>query len=81
MVKVYSCDHAYTQDPAFDLASFLRCPGATFQGINTLALLLRMELYVDESRWKSLDRSTQISINQLIISCEDQIVPLLKAWN
>jgi hypothetical protein len=69
------------QDPAFDLADFLRCPGAVFQGINTLALLLRMELYVDESRWKSLDRSTQISINQLIISCEDQIVPTLKAWN
>lgn len=46
------------QDPAFDLADFLRCPGAVFQGINTLALLLRMELYVDESRWKSLDRST-----------------------
>jgi hypothetical protein len=69
------------QDPAFDLGDFLRCPGAVFQGINTLALLLRMELYVDESRWKSLDRSTQISINQLIISCEDQIVPMLKAWN
>ena len=62
MVKVYGCDHAYTQDPTFDLASFLHCPGATFQGINTLALLVRLELYVDEGRWKSLDRHTQSSL-------------------
>ena len=40
-----------------------------------------MELFVDEHRWKSLDKSTQISLNQLIISLEDQIVPSLKAWN
>jgi hypothetical protein len=40
-----------------------------------------MELYVDEHRWKSLDTQSQLILNQFIVSCEEQIVPILKVWN
>lgn len=39
----------------FDIAEKVNCPGAVINGINTMGLMLRMELYVDEHRWKSLD--------------------------
>lgn len=35
----------------FDVGEALRCPGAQISGINTMALLMRLELYVDEHRW------------------------------
>jgi hypothetical protein len=44
-----------SQSDKLDIASRLGCKGATIQGINTIALMMRMELYVDEIRWKSLD--------------------------
>ena len=42
----------------FDIASKIRCPDAQIQGVNTTALMVRLELFVDELRWKSVDKNT-----------------------
>jgi hypothetical protein len=34
----------------------IECPGAMITGINTIALMARIELYVDEMKWKKLDK-------------------------
>jgi hypothetical protein len=60
MVKVYKLDSdnfATNQN----LPHALKVPGAIFQGINTIGLMLRMELYVDEHRWKSLSDSNKMT--------------------
>jgi len=54
MLKVYRQDLDSDLNPE-DLARRLGCPGAVISGINTFALMLRIELFVDEYRWKSLD--------------------------
>lgn len=42
----------------FDISKKIHCKGASIHGINTIALMVRMELYVDEFRWKSADKNT-----------------------
>jgi hypothetical protein len=55
MVKVYKQSSSRDLNPEdFDIAKQIRCPGALISGINTCALMLRIELFVDEWRWKSL---------------------------
>lgn len=48
--------------------------------------MLRMELYVDEQRWKQIaerepSKQTQVCLNTFITACEEQIVPCLLKWN
>lgn len=42
----------------FNLAKKINCKGAIINGVNTLALMSRMELYVDEYKWKNVDKNT-----------------------
>lgn len=59
--------------PNYDLGEKLNCKGAIINGINTIALMLRMELYVDEHRWKSVNKETQVNLNTVIQCCEEQV--------
>ena len=38
-----------------DIARAINCQGAVISGINTIALMARMELYVDRALWHSCD--------------------------
>lgn len=81
MVKVYKLENEYNEEAKFNIAERLRCPGALITGINTIGLMMRMELYLEEERWKSLDVNTQSSLNALMSACEEQIIPTLFHWN
>jgi len=49
MVKVYKQSSSRDLNPEdFDIAKQIGCPGALISGINTCALMLRIELFVDE---------------------------------
>jgi hypothetical protein len=50
-------------------------------GVNTTALMVRLELFVDEHRWLTADRNTQIGLNTVMSICEENIIPYLRAWN
>lgn len=67
--------------PNYDLGEKLNCKGAIINGINTIALMLRMELYVDEHRWKSVNKETQVNLNTVIQCCEEQVSQILFNWN
>lgn len=43
--------------------------------------MLRFELYVDESKWKSINKETQITLNTLMSCCEEALHPILLDWN
>ena len=43
--------------------------------------MLRIELYVDEYKWKRISKETQVCLNTLMISLEELIQPLLIGWN
>lgn len=81
MAKVYKSESLLSTTEL--IGETIGCKGAVIAGINTIALLMRMELYVDEHRWKSLqdEKQTQTALNALISACEDQIVPTLIHWN
>jgi hypothetical protein len=64
-----------------NLAERLNCKGALLQGINTIGLMMRLELYVDERSWQAADKNTQLCMNQLITVCEDNIIDTLLHWN
>jgi len=53
MLRVYHQE--LDSNPEADLGRRLGCPGAVISGINTIGLMLRIELFVDEHRWKSLN--------------------------
>ena len=63
------------------LGDKIGCPGGVFNGINTIALMLRMELYVDENRWKNSSKETRISLNTFITCCEEKLYLKLIEWN
>jgi hypothetical protein len=67
----------------FNIPQALGCPGSQISGINTMALMLRMELYVDEARWRSDEeqKEIQVALNTLIQTCEELIGPTLIHWN
>lgn len=53
MLKVYKLEDCYTnhmQDSSF-LENRINCEGASLSGINTIAYLGRLELYVSEYHW------------------------------
>lgn len=78
MIKVYKLDsdilgkHS-SELGEYDLGRMIGCDGAQIQGINTLGLMMRLELYVDEARWKSLEghKNSQIALNTFVSSCEE----------
>ena len=80
MLKVYKLETEY-EAAKFNIAERLKCPGALISGINTIGLMMRMELYLDEDRWKALDVNSQSSLNALMSACEEQIIPTLFHWN
>ena len=43
----------YNPSKSNKIAEKINCPGAVITGINTIALMTRMELYVNEKVWKS----------------------------
>lgn len=55
MAKVYRLDEG---TPLAEYPARIGCPGAQIQGINTAALMIRLEMYVDEARWKRLDEES-----------------------
>ena len=63
------------------LGDKIGCTGGVFNGINTIALMLRMELYVDENRWKNSSKETRISLNTFITCCEEKLYQKLIEWN
>jgi hypothetical protein len=73
MLKVYKLDNEFKEHHSSEMSEFelgrkIGCEGALIQGINTLGLMMRMELYVDEARWKSLDghKESQVMLNTFI---------------
>ncbi len=56
MAKVYRKEAEYSADSigSFNLQEEIGCKGAQINGINTVALMMRLELYVDEQRWKGV---------------------------
>jgi hypothetical protein len=70
-----------TNELTFDIGKRLNCPRANISGINTIGLMLRMELYVDEDRWNKATEETKLQLNSLIDICEDKIIPTLLHWN
>ena len=43
--------------------------------------MIRLEMYVDEGRWKALDEESQCILNSFIQKTEELIVPVLENWN
>jgi hypothetical protein len=66
MLKVYKLDEEFQDLSDKGIPDALGCPGSQIGGINTTALMLRMELYVDEYRWHSLDVGSQADLNGFI---------------
>jgi hypothetical protein len=58
MLKAYKMDEYYEMHmnnkeyPEFSLSKMINCQNASISGINTTAYLSRIELYVDEFKWK-----------------------------
>jgi len=42
------------------------CPNAQIEGLNTSALMIRLEMYVNEKSWRALDEETQVVLNNFI---------------
>ena len=78
IAKVYRLEEA---TPLADYPNRIGCPDAQIQGINTSALLLRLEMYVDEARWKDVNEDTKSILNSFIQKAEELIVPTLEVWN
>mmetsp|Transcript_8811 Transcript_8811/g.6551 ORF Transcript_8811/g.6551 Transcript_8811/m.6551 type:complete len:101 (-) Transcript_8811:342-644(-) len=53
------------------IANMLNCEGAKIQGINTMALMSRLELYVDKDKWLNSSKFTKIVLNSFISESED----------
>lgn len=59
----------------------INCEGALFTGINTIAMMARIELFVDEERWRSSSKDTQMLLYSLITKGEEKLVDVVKEWN
>lgn len=84
MLKVYKLEHHYSRhmlDPK-TTHSLINCDGCLqFSGVNTVAFLSRLELYVNADKWLSASLFQQSALTVLINDLEDRMSEILLEWN
>jgi len=74
MLKAYKLEDHYSSHLADSkhLEGLINCKGANMSGINTIAYLARLELYVPEHQWKSASPFQQGALTCFINNLEEQ---------
>lgn len=83
MLKVYKLEEHYAQHMKCPKLTeeMVHCEGAGFNGINTIAYLSRLELYVPEKQWKAASMFTKGALTSMINQLEDRMASVLLEWN
>jgi hypothetical protein len=64
-----------------EICSLINCKDAFISGINTIAYLSRLELYVSEDHWIQSSMKLKHSLTSFIHLLEDNINQVLLQWN
>ena len=91
MLKAYKMEEMYAKhmsnnEPGHSKSSFeiekeINCQDALISGINTVAYLSRLELYVSEDHWKKASMQLKHSLTSFIYLLEENINTVLLEWN
>jgi len=84
MLKVYKLEDQYSSHMSYGGAKtekLISCEGAQIKGINTIAYLSRLELYVAEHQWLKASMEQRAALTVFIECLEDRMSEVLLEWN